>query len=168
MNQLIDLINKQDTVNLSLQLTPIITTLINDNQINARNQLITLTDTLKQSTLLPSFLIILYPQLLTLLSTRSLQFEQSITTIREFLATLYEESHDYILAAQCLQLIPLESTARQIPLLYKMQINNWIVRLYLEEEDAVSAETYLNRMANGIHECNDKILNLQFKFVFFL
>ena len=38
-----------------------------------------------------------------------------------------------------------------------------IVRLYLEEEDSVQAETYYNRAASLAHTTSDKELTLQFK-----
>lgn len=46
---------------------------------------------------------------------------------------------------------------------YKLQVYIRIVRLLLEEDEAVQAESYLNRAALLIPNSNDPLLNLTFK-----
>lgn len=46
---------------------------------------------------------------------------------------------------------------------YKLQVYIRIVKLFLEEDEAVQAESYLNRAALLIPNSNDTLLNLTFK-----
>src|SRR3954467_3341500 len=52
---------------------------------------------------------------------------------------------------------------RTIPEEYKLKIYIKIVQLLLEEDEAVSAETYLSRAALLIPGCKDQVINLTFK-----
>ncbi|KAJ3412805.1 COP9 signalosome complex subunit 4 [Chytridiales sp. JEL 0842] len=100
------------------------------------------------------------------LSTRAVAFEEQISSVRESLAALLENQEEWTEAAKILQGIPLDSGHRTVPDDYKCRIYIHIVRLFLEDEDAVSAESYLNRAALLMHNpsiSSDKLLNLQFK-----
>lgn len=46
---------------------------------------------------------------------------------------------------------------------YKLKIYIRIVRLFLEEEDSTSAETYFNRASLIYHNTTDKVTQLMFK-----
>jgi COP9 signalosome complex subunit 4 len=61
------------------------------------------------------------------------------------LADVYENMGDYSQAAIVLKGIPLESGTRSVSTDFKMRIYIRIVRLYLEDDDSVSADQYLNR-----------------------
>jgi COP9 signalosome complex subunit 4 len=77
-----------------------------------------------------------------------------------------EEEEEWTEAAKVLQGIPLDSGHRTIADEYRLRIYIHIVRLFLEDEDAVSAESYLNRAAllmGNPSIASDKLLNLQFK-----
>ncbi|KAK5091857.1 hypothetical protein LTR70_001168 [Exophiala xenobiotica] len=83
------------------------------------------------------------------LQSQTASFEEQNATVRDILATGYEEEEDWSKAAQALQGIHLESTQRQVPDLVKVQTWVRIVRCYLEDYDTVSAETALNRIKNS-------------------
>ncbi len=61
------------------------------------------------------------------------------------MANILEEEECWSEAAQVLKGIPLESGTRIVPDDFKLKIYIKIVRLYLEEEDGVSADAFLNR-----------------------
>ena len=50
-----------------------------------------------------------------------------------------------------------------VPPVYKLNIYIKIAQLYLEDDDAVSAETFINRAINFIHDCNDPAVVIKFK-----
>jgi COP9 signalosome complex subunit 4 len=82
------------------------------------------------------------------LQSQSASYEEQDASIREVLATAYEALEDYSAAARALQGIHLETTQRQIPDDAKVEMWTRIVRLYLEDDDTVSAETALNKIKN--------------------
>ncbi|CAI2183271.1 11485_t:CDS:2 [Funneliformis geosporum] len=94
---------------------------------------------------------------------RVVSFEEQISTLREKLAEIYENEEDWLEAAKVLQGIPLDSGHRTIPEEYKLKIYIKIVQLLLEEDEAVSAETYLSRAALLVPSCKDQVINLTFK-----
>ncbi|KAI8364208.1 PCI domain-containing protein [Blakeslea trispora] len=103
---------------------------------------------------------------------RAVSFEEPLSLLREKLASVYEAEDDYLEAAKTLQGIPLDSDIwglnsckinRAISDEYKLQVYVRIVKLLLEEDEAVQAETYLNRAALLIPSSNDPLLNLTFK-----
>ncbi|KFY20589.1 hypothetical protein V493_07648, partial [Pseudogymnoascus sp. VKM F-4281 (FW-2241)] len=68
------------------------------------------------------------------------------------LANTYELLDDFAAAASHLSSIPLNSSQRKISSEDKAAILIRIVRLHLECDDPTSAETYLNKFKNLIHE----------------
>ncbi|KAJ3279987.1 COP9 signalosome complex subunit 4 [Borealophlyctis nickersoniae] len=97
------------------------------------------------------------------MASRTVAFEEQISTVREKLAAIYEEEEEWVEAAKCLQGIPLDSGHRNISDDYKLRIYIHIVRLLLEDDDAVGAEAYLNRAALIIINSKDRVLQVQFK-----
>lgn len=97
---------------------------------------------------------------------RVVAFEEQVSIIREHLAEVYEKEQDWAEAAACLRAIPLDTTNRILDNEYKVTIYVKIAQLFLEEDEAVQAETYLNRAAVLIHECRDPILQLRYKVCF--
>ena len=75
-------------------------------------------------------------------------FEEQDAAAREVLANGYEAEEDYTLAAKTLQGINLETTQREVADVAKVQLWVRIVRLYLEDDDTVSAEGALNKIKN--------------------
>lgn len=109
-----------------------------------------------------------------------------MSSLREKLASVYEQEEEYVEAAKILQGIPLDSGHRyknasimHLGLLdhatkhtfvcrvvsddYKLKIYIKIIRLFLEEDEAIAAETYLNRAALLIPNSEDLVTNLTYK-----
>lgn len=76
-------------------------------------------------------------------------YEEQNATVREILASGYEDEEEWSQAAQALQGIQLDSTQRSVPDLVKVQTWTRIVRCYLEDDDTVSAESALNKIKNS-------------------
>jgi len=97
------------------------------------------------------------------LQPRVVSFEEQDVMIRELLADAYEEEEDYTGSAKVLQGIQLESSQRTISDDEKVKTWIRIVRLYLEEDDTTSAESYLNRAKNLLYKVQDTELKLMFQ-----
>lgn len=97
------------------------------------------------------------------LESRVVSFEEQDAMIREIVADAYQEQEEYADAAKMLQGIQLESSQRKIS--DDSKVRTWlrICRLYLEEDDTSSAESYLNRAKNLVYKVGDRELNLQFQ-----
>ncbi|KAF8592384.1 hypothetical protein K439DRAFT_1378468 [Ramaria rubella] len=100
---------------------------------------------------------------LRIIQPRLTRFEDQATSLRYQLADLLEEEEDFSEAARVLMAIPLDAGHRNLPDEEKLKTYIRIVRLLLEEEDSVQAETYYNRAALLIHSTQDKELQLAFK-----
>ncbi len=96
------------------------------------------------------------------LESRVVSFEEQDAMIREIMADAYTEQEDFIDAAKMLQGIQLESSQRKISDDAKVRTWMRICRLYIEEDDTTSAESYLNRAKNLLYKVDDTELNLQF------
>ncbi|CAO3662684.1 unnamed protein product [Rhizopus stolonifer] len=94
---------------------------------------------------------------------RAVSFEELLSQLREKLADVYEKEEDNLEAARTLQGIPLDSGHRAISDDYKLQVYMRIVKLFLEEDEAVQAEVYLNRAALLIACSDDDFLLLTYK-----
>ena len=90
-------------------------------------------------------------------------FEDQDASIRGMVADAFQKQEQYIDAAKVLQDIQLESSQRKIP--DDVKVRTWIriCRLYLEEDDTTSAETYLNRAKTLLYKVKDRELNLVFQ-----
>ncbi|KAF8165311.1 hypothetical protein B0H34DRAFT_649762 [Crassisporium funariophilum] len=89
--------------------------------------------------------------------------EQQVNTLRFQLADLLEEEEEWSDAARVLMGISLDSGQRSIGDAEKLRVYVRVVRLLLEDEDSVQAETYYNRAALLVHSANDRETLLQFK-----
>lgn len=99
----------------------------------------------------------------TLLQSRSTSVEEQDAQIREILADAYEADEEYIAAARALRGIRIDSSQRRVSDMAKVKLWIRIVRLYLEEDDTTSAETFLNRIKNLPDKIEDHELKLHFK-----
>ena len=99
---------------------------------------------------------------ISILEPRVVSFEEQDAMIREILADAYTEQEDFIGAAKMLQGIQLESSQRKISDDAKVRTWMRICRLYIEEDDTTSAESYLNRAKNLLYKVDDVELNIQF------
>ncbi|GAA6061869.1 hypothetical protein JCM10212_001302 [Sporobolomyces blumeae] len=95
------------------------------------------------------------------LQPRVTSFEAEVCTLREQYADLLEQDEEFPEAAKVLIGIPLESGSRSDA--YKLGVYIRIVRLFLEEEDSTSADTYFNRASLLAHSADDLETQMQFK-----
>ncbi|KDQ21039.1 hypothetical protein BOTBODRAFT_27058 [Botryobasidium botryosum FD-172 SS1] len=100
---------------------------------------------------------------LEVIQPRLVSFEEQAAALRKQLAGLLEDEEEWSEAARVLMGISLTSGNRVVQDEEKLRIYIRIVRLLLEEEDSVQAETYYNRAALLIHSTNDRELQLAFK-----
>ena len=78
---------------------------------------------------------------------RRVSFEEQLATIRENLAVLHEAAEEWSDAARCLAGIDLDSGVRSVDDQYKLSMCVKIAMLFLEDDDAVAAETHVKRAA---------------------
>jgi COP9 signalosome complex subunit 4 len=90
-------------------------------------------------------------------------FEEQDRQLREILADTYTKMEEYGRAAQALEGINLDSSQRKMTDEEKVQILMRICRLWLEDEDTVKAEAYLNKMKGLIHNVRNEELSLTFQ-----
>lgn len=97
------------------------------------------------------------------LQPRGVSFEEVVSNVRLVLASIAQNREEWRDAANLLIGIPLDTGHRNIEPAFKLDIYLRIVALYLEDEDSVAAETYLNRAAALTHDCTDPMLALTYK-----
>lgn len=76
---------------------------------------------------------------------RVVSFEEQVSAIRQHLAIIYETEQMWKEAAHVLVGIPLETGQKQYSVDYKLETYLKIARLYLEDDDPVQAEAFINR-----------------------
>jgi COP9 signalosome complex subunit 4 len=89
--------------------------------------------------------------------------EEQDAVLREIVADAYEAEEEYVAAAKVLQGIHLDSSQRLISDDAKVRMWIRIVRLYLEEDDTTSAESFLNKIKNMPSKVQDPELKLHFQ-----
>jgi len=97
---------------------------------------------------------------------RVVAFEEQISTIRLNLADLFEDEEDWRESAKILIGIPLDGSGRVLEPEYKVNIYVKIAQLYLQDEESVQAESYINRASELIHQVKDESLKLRYKACF--
>jgi len=97
---------------------------------------------------------------------RVVAFEEQVSIIRVDLAKIYEEDEEWKEAAKILIAIPLDTGQRVLDPEYKVNIYIKIAQLYLEDDESVQAEAYINRASELIHQCRDEVLKLRYKVCF--
>lgn len=97
---------------------------------------------------------------------RGVAFEEQISIIRVDLAKLYEEEEEWRDAAKILIAIPLDTGQRVLEPEYKVNIYVKIAQLFLEDDESVQAEAYINRASELIHQVRDEVLKLRYKVCF--
>ncbi|CAN1323448.1 COP9 signalosome complex subunit 4 [Linum perenne] len=100
---------------------------------------------------------------LTQIQPRVVSFEEQVLIIREKLAELYESEQQWSRAAQMLSGIDLDSGMRVIDDTYRLSKCVQIARLYLEDDDAVNAEAFINKASFLVSNSQHEVLNLQYK-----
>jgi len=94
---------------------------------------------------------------------RVISFEDQVGVIRHHLATLYEKEEEWRKAAESLAGIPLETGQKQYSPSYKLETYLRIAKLYMEDEDPVQGEAYINRAAQLQSQTKEEKLQIQFK-----
>ncbi|KAJ7294929.1 hypothetical protein O6H91_01G067900 [Diphasiastrum complanatum] len=94
---------------------------------------------------------------------RVVSFEEQVSLIREGLAELYENEEQWSKAAHILSGIDLDSGIRMLDDTYKLGKCVKIALLYLEDDDAINAETYIKKASFLVNSCKDEALILQYK-----
>lgn len=159
-----NIITKSDTAHLGPNLTAFIDSILGDTLgiVSARPLLNTAVEAIRSIQDIDNK-ISTGTRALQTLEPRVVSFEEQDATIREVLADAYQENDEFLEAARMLQGIQLESSQRRIT--DDSKVRTWIriCRLFLEEDDTTSAETYLNRAKNLLYKVNDQELNLQFQ-----
>ncbi|XP_014663387.1 PREDICTED: COP9 signalosome complex subunit 4-like [Priapulus caudatus] len=79
------------------------------------------------------------------LQPRVISFEEQVASIRQHLSIIYEKEQQWRNAATVLVGIPLETGQKQYSVDYKLKTYLKIARLYLEDDNPVQAEAYINR-----------------------
>lgn len=100
---------------------------------------------------------------LEIFQAQASSFEEPNAQVRELIASAYEDDEDNLAAAKVLAGIPLESSQRKVTNEDKVKFWIRITRNYLEVDDTILAEQYLNKAKNVIYTVSDRDLNLHFK-----
>eukprot|EP01006_Ploeotia_vitrea_P059926 TRINITY_DN75016_c0_g1_i1.p1 TRINITY_DN75016_c0_g1~~TRINITY_DN75016_c0_g1_i1.p1 ORF type:complete len:384 (-),score=48.24 TRINITY_DN75016_c0_g1_i1:102-1217(-) len=97
---------------------------------------------------------------------RLVSFNEESASFRERLADIYEEDEDWIRCAQTLIGIQLESGTRALDDNYKLSHYIRIAQLYLEEDDHVNAQSYINRASQLLQNETELVLQQKYKACF--
>lgn len=97
------------------------------------------------------------------LTEQSASFEEHNTQIRALVAAAHEREEDWQAAAEVLAGIQLDSAQRKFTPEEKAQYWIRIIRNYLEDDNTISAETYLNKYKNISHLVKDPDLQVHFQ-----
>ena len=100
---------------------------------------------------------------LSRIQPRVISFEEQVASIRQHLSRIYEQEESWKEAALMLVGIPLESGQKQYSSDYKLETYLTIARYYLEDEDPVQAEAYINRASLLQNETKDEKLQIHYK-----
>ncbi|KOX72917.1 COP9 signalosome complex subunit 4 [Melipona quadrifasciata] len=94
---------------------------------------------------------------------RVISFEEQVASIRQHLAKIYERNQNWREAANVLVGIPLETGQKQYTVDYKLETYLKIARLYLEDDDPVQAEAFINRASLLQAESKNEQLQIYYK-----
>ncbi|KAJ3646947.1 hypothetical protein Zmor_024503 [Zophobas morio] len=94
---------------------------------------------------------------------RVISFEEQVASIRQHLADIYERNQMWREAANVLVGIPLETGQKQYTVDYKLETYLKIARLYLEDDDPVQAEAFINRASLLQAESKNEQLQIYYK-----
>uniref|UniRef100_A0A0P4VZC6 COP9 signalosome complex subunit 4 n=1 Tax=Scylla olivacea TaxID=85551 RepID=A0A0P4VZC6_SCYOL len=94
---------------------------------------------------------------------RVISFEEQVASIRQHLADIYERESSWREAAAVLTGIPLETGQKQYSVDYKLETYLKIARLYLEDDDPVQGEAYINRASILQAESKNEQLLIYYK-----
>ncbi|KAG5543223.1 hypothetical protein RHGRI_016094 [Rhododendron griersonianum] len=108
--------------------------------------------------------------ILNQIQPRVVSFEEQVLIIREKLADLYEAEQQWSKAAQILSGIDLDSAMRSVskPFLviddaFRLSKCVKIASLYLEDDDAINAEAFINKASFLVSNSQNEVLNWTYK-----
>ncbi|WJX43558.1 COP9/signalosome complex subunit Csn4 [Trifolium repens] len=101
--------------------------------------------------------------ILAQIQPRVVSFEEQVLVIREKLAELYESEEQWSKAAQMLSGIDLDSGMRVVDDTFRLSKCVQIACLYLEDDDAVNAEAFINKASFLVSNSQQEVLNLKYK-----
>jgi COP9 signalosome complex subunit 4 len=84
---------------------------------------------------------------------RAVSYEEPAAAIREQLSALYQSQEEWSAAARALAGIDLDSGMRVLDPEYKLSNNVKIAMFFLEDDDAVAAETYIKKASSLLAGC---------------
>lgn len=158
--EILKLTNHDDLETALCSLTDL---LVNEDMsvVTSRQQLSELVNTLQS---IENVLIVKSVGLYALekMQPRVLSFEDQVATLRQHLALVYEKEHNWRQAASILIGIKFDGQ-KKYTAEYKMETYLKIARLYLEDDDPVEAETYINRSGLLQNEVKNEKLHILFK-----
>lgn len=91
------------------------------------------------------------------ITPRVVSFEEQVSVLREGLSKLYQDERLWSRAAQVLSGIDLDSGIRVLSDEYKLQKCVQIAALYLEDDDALNAETYIKKASFLLGACKVRL-----------
>lgn len=97
------------------------------------------------------------------MSPRVMSFDEQVSVLREGLSKLYQNDAEWSRAAKMLAGIDLDSGTRVLSDEYKLRKCVQIAMLYLEDDDAVNADTFIKKASFLLSACKDDTLEYQFK-----
>ncbi|XKL60977.1 hypothetical protein PGB90_008034 [Kerria lacca] len=95
--------------------------------------------------------------------SRVISFEEQVAAIRQHLSSVYEREENWREAANVLVGIPLETGQKQYTVNYKLETYMKIARLYLEDDDPIQAEAFINRASHLQADSDDERLQVYYK-----
>lgn len=104
-----------------------------------------------------------YVNTLEKLQPKSVSFEEQDCNIREALADIYEAEEENGEAAKVLSRIQFQPNQRQISDDFRIRVYVRIMRNFLEDDEAIEADKWLNRTTMIIHLTEDAEVQLQFQ-----
>lgn len=102
-------------------------------------------------------------QAIQILQPRVVSFEEQVAALRESLAEVLAQDEEWTAAAHVLAGIDLESGNRILDSEYKLSKCVRIAMLYLEDDDAVHAESFINKASFLLPQTQNRELQLQYK-----
>jgi len=103
-------------------------------------------------------------QALEIIQPRVVGFEEQVHIIRENLANLYYSEGDFLESAKILRGIPIDSSQRVLTDEEKAALYVKIAQLYLEEDEWVDAEQFINKAS--LINIRNKVMVLKYKSCF--
>lgn len=157
-----EVLSRPDHASIAPDVRSIVDTVLQDNVVVGRQVLLELARVLgEKSALPPDLRKQIVEETLAIVQPRLVSHEEQVNALRFILADILESEEDWSGAARVLMGISLDAGQRTDE--DKLRVYVRIVRLLLEEEDSVQAETYYNRAASLVHTTQDRELLLGFK-----